>query len=145
MTESLHGSVDARLCDTPGHLEYGQFTRHFTATHSAAASEHNHQIPDRHQHELRARINHAPTLRHHHSGQLGRCPINQDSGQESVAGFRFHHHDRAERLWYVPMHIAVGAGYFAKIPAAKALSEAPRSPNAPEAFCRTQSAEPRVS
>jgi hypothetical protein len=32
----------------------------------------------------------------------------------------------AEQVWYVIMCIAFGAGYFAKIPMAKALSELPQ-------------------
>lgn len=31
-----------------------------------------------------------------------------------------------ERIWYVLMCIGLGAGYFAKIPTAKALSELPQ-------------------
>ena len=33
---------------------------------------------------------------------------------------------RAEHFWYIVQCIAFGAGYFAKIPTAKALSELPR-------------------
>lgn len=38
------------------------------------------------------------------------------------------HHTAAEKFWYVLMCIGMGAGYFAKIPVKKALSEIKGSP-----------------
>lgn len=54
------------------------------------------------------------------------CLLCQDPCQEGIARLRLYEMTGAEQVWYVIMCIAFGAGYFAKIPMAKALSELPQ-------------------
>jgi hypothetical protein len=57
--------------------------------------------------------------------QQGETGVSEAQSTKALADFGMAKLTSAEQFWYVLQCIAFGAGYFAKLPTAKALSEMP--------------------